>query len=87
MIAAPQPSDNNKLPRVVTMKQMLSRSSPFPAEPEECTVEFSLDFQFRSSIYQALSSLFLNQVAKGMVIAFEQRCLTHASHYSLLERL
>jgi coenzyme Q-binding protein COQ10 len=40
---------------------------------KSCIVEFYVSFKFRSKIYDQLSSLFLDQVFKNMVGAFNKR--------------
>jgi ribosome-associated toxin RatA of RatAB toxin-antitoxin module len=44
------------------------------SDPQNCWVTFEIDFQFRSAIYNNLSEVFLNDVVKNMVKAFEQQC-------------
>jgi len=50
------------------------RFKPGP-EPSSTWLDFLVDFQFRSSLYQSASGLFFDEVVKKMVEAFENRCM------------
>jgi ribosome-associated toxin RatA of RatAB toxin-antitoxin module len=39
-----------------------------------CKVDFIVDFNFQSFLYQSLSGIFLHQFAHRMIQAFEARC-------------
>lgn len=43
-------------------------------DPTKTWVSFHIDFKFKSTLYNEASSLFLNEVAGKMVLAFENRC-------------
>lgn len=43
-------------------------------ESRECWVSFHINFQFKSAVYNRLSELFLQDVIKNMVQAFEDQC-------------
>jgi coenzyme Q-binding protein COQ10 len=43
-------------------------------DPTTCWVTFSVDFEFKSAIYNQLSDLFMEDVANNMVKAFEKQC-------------
>ena len=59
-----------------TLFQSLKTEWKFtPARDESSTwVTFMIDFQFKSSIYNNVSDLFMNEVVEKMVQAFEKRC-------------
>lgn len=40
-----------------------------------CTIEFFVDFEFNSYIYAYVANVFFLEVSKGMLTAFEKRCL------------
>ena len=44
-----------------------------PCNDTSCLVQFAVAFEFRSLIHSQLSQVFLDQVAKTMVSAFEKR--------------
>jgi ribosome-associated toxin RatA of RatAB toxin-antitoxin module len=48
--------------------------SPSNSDPNHTWVTFQVDFKFKSSLYNELSDLFMSEVVKKMVQAFEQRC-------------
>ena len=41
--------------------------------PEGCLIDFSVEFEFRSTVLQKLVSVLLNEVVLRMVSAFEKR--------------
>jgi coenzyme Q-binding protein COQ10 len=43
-------------------------------EPNTTWLEFRVDFAFKSSLYAQASSMFMDEVAKRMVSAFDTRC-------------
>ena len=46
----------------------------FIREPDgSCTIDFSVEFEFRNSLLQGLSQMFFQEVIHRMVSAFEQR--------------
>lgn len=47
--------------------------SPGPS-PGSCWVKFSLEYRFKSSIYNEVSNLFFEEVVAKMTKAFETRC-------------
>lgn len=38
-----------------------------------CEIDFYVDFEFKSKMFQSLASVFFNEIVKRMVSAFEQR--------------
>lgn len=40
-----------------------------------CTVDFFVDFEFNSYIYAYVANVFFLEISKGMLTAFEKRCL------------
>lgn len=44
------------------------------SDPNATWVTFNVEFKFKSALYNELSELFLTEVVKNMVRAFEQRC-------------
>eukprot|EP01139_Manchomonas_bermudensis_P001190 Amastigsp_a1486_38.p1 type:complete len:195 gc:universal Amastigsp_a1486_38:674-90(-) len=61
---------------LITTWQFEALSPPSQATPWGTTrVAFEIDFQFESALYRQASELFLNEVAKRMVSAFDARCL------------
>mmetsp|Transcript_22125 Transcript_22125/g.44555 ORF Transcript_22125/g.44555 Transcript_22125/m.44555 type:complete len:186 (+) Transcript_22125:40-597(+) len=46
------------------------------SDPSSTWVTFQVEFKFKSSVYNELSKLFLQEVITKMVKAFEQRCKT-----------
>lgn len=52
----------------------LSNSWSFIREPDgRCTIDFYVDFEFRSRMFQKLVGLFFNEAVRRMVGAFEAR--------------
>ena len=52
----------------------LSNHWRFIPEPDgSCTIDFYVDFEFKSKIFQSLIEVFFNEVVKRMVAAFEER--------------
>lgn len=50
--------------------------SPSSSDPQNATwVTFAIEFQFKSALYNEVSELFMQEVVKKMVKAFETRCL------------
>lgn len=51
------------------------------SDPNSTWVTFHVEFKFKSALYNELSELFLAEVVKNMVKAFEDRCrVIHNSH-------
>lgn len=46
----------------------------FAPHPQGTILDFDLEFAFRNPLYQRVTDLFFERVAKQMVTAFEQRC-------------
>lgn len=44
-------------------------------EDGTCTIEFFVDFEFNSYIYAYVANVFFLEISKGMLTAFEKRCL------------
>jgi ribosome-associated toxin RatA of RatAB toxin-antitoxin module len=44
------------------------------SDPESTWVTFQVNFQFKSSLYNEISQLFMQEVIAKMVMAFENRC-------------
>lgn len=52
----------------------LSNHWRFIEEPDgSCIIDFYVDFEFKSKIFQGLIEVFFNEVVKRMVAAFEER--------------
>mmetsp|Transcript_19456 Transcript_19456/g.32013 ORF Transcript_19456/g.32013 Transcript_19456/m.32013 type:complete len:418 (+) Transcript_19456:1669-2922(+) len=45
-----------------------------PLDPKTCLLKFSLDFQFRSSLYNAVAETYFVAISNKMVDAFLERC-------------
>jgi ribosome-associated toxin RatA of RatAB toxin-antitoxin module len=55
------------------------RVAPWPpgaphGAPAHATVDFSVEFSFRSPLYAAVAGTFMDEVARRMMAAFEERC-------------
>jgi ribosome-associated toxin RatA of RatAB toxin-antitoxin module len=48
--------------------------TPSSSDARSTWVSFQIDFKFKSSLYNGVSEVFLQEVAKKMMQAFEQRC-------------
>jgi coenzyme Q-binding protein COQ10 len=48
------------------------------ANKNHCWVNFKVDFQFKSSLYNQVSSIFMKEVVEKMVVSFEKRMLDTA---------
>lgn len=46
-----------------------------PNSDGTCTIDFYVDFEFNSYIYAYVANVFFLEVSKGMLTAFEKRCL------------
>lgn len=53
--------------------EFLTNQWHFKACPEGCIIEFSVEFEFRSSVLQTLVDVLFNEVVLRMVSAFERR--------------
>jgi coenzyme Q-binding protein COQ10 len=55
----------------------------FRADPRGCAVDFSVDFEFKSRMFERLAGLFFGEALKRMVGAFETRAAAiYAEPYS-----
>ena len=48
--------------------------TPSKSDPSKCWVSFQIDFKFRSALYNQVSDMFLQDIVKNMVQAFEAQC-------------
>ena len=48
--------------------------TPSKSNPKQCWVNFKVEFQFKSQLYNEFAGIFMNEVVSKMVGAFEQRC-------------
>jgi coenzyme Q-binding protein COQ10 len=44
------------------------------SNPDQCWVNFTVEFQFKSKLYNEFAGIFMNEVVSKMVGAFEERC-------------
>lgn len=48
--------------------------TPTKSDPNQCWVNFKVEFQFKSQLYNEFAGIFMNEVVSKMVGAFEKRC-------------
>ncbi len=55
------------------MKHLSNHWKFIPEQNGSCTIDFYVDFEFKSRILQGLTEMFFNEAVKVMVHAFEKR--------------
>lgn len=48
--------------------------TPTKSNPNQCWVNFKVEFQFKSRLYNEFAGIFMNEVVSKMVGAFEKQC-------------
>jgi ribosome-associated toxin RatA of RatAB toxin-antitoxin module len=48
--------------------------TPSKSDPQKCWISFQIDFKFKSALYNQVSEMFLQEIVKNMVHAFETQC-------------